>query len=240
MITTQPMQFHVSPNSTNKKTGNMLVTTSSKNTCPDSCQHKRLNSCYASFSFLGLHWNKVSNGSRSQSWDEVIKSIRNQQHGIMWRWAQAGDLPGIDGEIDKVMLADILWANMGKKGFAYTHKPVNTNNISLIRKAIANGFTINISCDSFEEVTRYRTYFPDIPLVVTVPYNHKRKQTLPGIDLVSCPAEIKGSDISCTTCGLCAVPDRKSVIMFHAHGSRKHLWKEKQNESNEGFVLSSN
>ena len=53
--------IHVSPVSVNAKTGPIPVTTSSKNTCPDSCQLKG-NGCYAEVGRVNIHWQKVSNG----------------------------------------------------------------------------------------------------------------------------------------------------------------------------------
>jgi hypothetical protein len=44
--------------------------------------------------------------------------------GRLWRYAQAGDLPGYDRQIDGARLQELVAANTGKRAIAFTHKPV--------------------------------------------------------------------------------------------------------------------
>jgi hypothetical protein len=63
----------------------------------------------------------------------------------------------------------------------------------------------------------------DIAPVTTVLHSdEKRKSFLSpnGNKIVVCPAAIR-DDIDCATCKLCAVPTRKSIVGFPAHGSQK-------------------
>jgi hypothetical protein len=73
---------------------------------------------------------------------------------IVWRYAQAGDLPGADDAIDAELLGRLVIANRGKKVIAFTHKPVLPSTATAARNrciiAVANtvGFTINLSANN--------------------------------------------------------------------------------------------
>ena len=58
--------FHLTRVSSNKKTGPIAVTTTSKNSCSVNCGMREV--CYAASGPLALHWAAVSNGSRSSDW----------------------------------------------------------------------------------------------------------------------------------------------------------------------------
>jgi hypothetical protein len=72
----------------------------------------------------------------------------------LWRYAQAGDLPGADDAIDAALLSQLVLANRGKRVIAFTHKPVlpqtavAESNRSIIGVANTAGFTINLSANS--------------------------------------------------------------------------------------------
>ena len=219
---TSPMYFHVSKSSSNSKVGRMLVTTTSDNTCPPTCAHKLRGTCYASFSFLGLHWRKVSAGARSQGFEHVLDMVRQLPKGALFRWNQAGDLPGIGQDIDASMLERLVDANNGKRGFTYTHKYNTLKHKKLIEDANEKGFTINISAEDIEQAVKINKV-SSAPVVVTVPHDYRKDtHTVDGEVIVTCPAEYK--DVQCTDCKMCAIPDRKTIIAFHAHGSRKEKY----------------
>jgi hypothetical protein len=44
--------------------------------------------------------------------------------GRLWRYAQAGDLPGSGFEIDGALLEELVDANTGKNAMPFTHNPV--------------------------------------------------------------------------------------------------------------------
>jgi len=74
--------------------------------------------------------------------------------GRLWRYAQAGDLPGYGAAIDGILLGALVAANTGKRVIAFTHKPVLGNdavaieNRHLIAMAVQAGFTVNLSADN--------------------------------------------------------------------------------------------
>jgi hypothetical protein len=138
--------------------------------------------------------------------------------GQLWRHNEAGDLPGRGSVVDSSKLTELIDANFGRRGFTYTHKwSLDTHNI--ISLANRQGFTINVSCDSFEDIDRIRAALKGrrLPLVVVVPSDHPQFSETPGgSKLVVCPNETTG--ITCAECELCANPNRNSIVAFRAHG----------------------
>jgi hypothetical protein len=213
------MHIHFTVASGNSKTGPMLVTTQSEDTCPTSCPLKG-SGCYASYGPIKLHWDRVSSGERSKNWDSFLNAIRQQQKGAMWRLSQAGDLPGKGNRIDTRRLSQIVDANRGRKGFTYTHKPLTKTNQAAIKDANERGFTINLSADNLAEADK-KAALGIAPVVVVVPENPAEwpKKTPEGRPVVVCLHTTKG--LTCTQCGLCAVAGRKSIVAFPAHGTGK-------------------
>jgi hypothetical protein len=101
-----------------------------------------------------MHWDRVSRGLAGGSWSEFCGKVAALRPGRLWRYAQAGDLPGNGVTIDATLLEELVAANAGKNVIAFTHKPVLGDNPvvienrSLIAAAIKAGFTINLSADN--------------------------------------------------------------------------------------------
>lgn len=203
----------------NKKTGPIPTTRSPRTTCPDSCGLKG-NGCYAENAPLVWAWDKDE--TRGISWDELLLKIRKIPAGSLWRHNEAGDLPtGGFNLIDWEKLEQLVRANKSKRGFTYTHYPVEAggHNHSLIVHAIAGGFTINVSADNVLIADRYVA--AGLPTVVVLPMNAENVSYTPaGNKIVACPAE-KSDKVTCATCGLCQIADRPYIIGFRAHGTRK-------------------
>lgn len=212
------MHYAFARKSRNAKTGNIPVTTSNAKTCPDACPLKATGACYAKHGPLGMYWAKINRGDYALSFDELVQSIASLPLGQLWRHNQAGDLPGNGDTIDHVKLLDLVEANAGKRGFTYTHKPMDreSNRLS-VANANANGFTINLSADTLSEADELKAL--DIAPVVTIlPRDAKPVTYTPnGHKVVTCPAQTR-DDVSCKTCGLCAVASREVIVGFLAHG----------------------
>jgi hypothetical protein len=82
------------------------------------------NGCYAEAGALAVHWNRVSRGLAGACWSEFCAKVAALRPGRLWRYAQAGDLPGYGAEIDGTLLEELVAANSGKNVIAFTHKPV--------------------------------------------------------------------------------------------------------------------
>lgn len=210
--------------SKNAKTGPIPTTTSSRNTCPESCPLNHGNGCYADAGyFTRLHWDRVSAGVTGGSYPELYKSIRALPKGQIWRHNVAGDIPSKNGQIDRATLDGLISANMGRRGFTYTHHEVlsSSRNRRLIRAANDYGFTINLSTNDVSDADAY--YELGCGPVVTIVDSDcmENFRTPKGRDVVICPATYK-EGVTCATCKMCAIPDRKTIIAFPAHGNCKN------------------
>jgi hypothetical protein len=88
------------------------------------------------------------------SWSEFCAKIAALRPGRLWRYAQAGDLPGYGAEIDGALLDELVAANTGKNASVFTHKPVlgddpvAVENRCWIAAAVKAGFTVNLSANN--------------------------------------------------------------------------------------------
>jgi hypothetical protein len=139
--------------SQNAKTGPIPASIVERASCWPGCALYE-NGCYAEAGALALHWDRVSRGLTGESWSEFCAKVTALRPGRLWRYAQAGDLPGNGTAIDGTLLEELVAANTGKNAIAFTHKPVlgddpvAVENRRLIVAAIMAGFTINLSADN--------------------------------------------------------------------------------------------
>lgn len=226
------MKFHLSLASRNKKTGPIPVSTSSKETCPDSCPFKG-SGCYAGGGPLNIHWKKVSNGERGVEFGKFCQQISRLPKNQIWRFNMAGDLMGLNNWINFKELKQLVSANKGRKGFTYTHKPVLVedvngpfsneekqviaeNNRKSIKFANDNGFTINLSANSPKHALKLKKL--GIGPVVSVVSQNFETKTIENQKFVVCPATKQDSHVTCANCQLCQKTNRGAVVSFPAHG----------------------
>jgi hypothetical protein len=147
------MKVHFIAASQNAKTGPIPVSITERASCWPGCALYE-KGCYAETGALAMHWDRVSNGPAGGSWSEFCGKIAALRPGRLWRYAQAGDLPGYGAVIDGTLLQALVAANAGKRVIAFTHKPVLADdpviaaNRRLIAMAVTAGFTVNLSADN--------------------------------------------------------------------------------------------
>ena len=212
------MQVHLTLKSANVKTGPIPVSTTERDSCPSDCSMK--NECYAASGPLALHWSAVSDKKRGTSWGEFTQSIAALPAGQLWRHNQAGDLPQQNGTVDPVKLGQLVAANIGKRGFTYSHHRDGAS-LSWIKTANEWGFTVNLSANDLSDAD----YLADKnagPVVVVLPSTQNENLKTPaGRAVVICPATQR-DDVSCATCQLCQ-RQRSTIVGFPAHGSRHRV-----------------
>lgn len=234
-------RYHVTPRSANAKTGPIVVTTSSGETCPPACPFTR--TCYAKGGPLALHWAAVTRGDRGDYWQDFLWTLAlaldKQPRGQVWRHNQAGDLPGRGDVIDADALVALVRVNAdaGAKGFTYTHKPLIPSdapngdvdlaraNLDAVVAANASGFTVNASANSLAHADALADAVGGrVPVCVVVPGDASPTLTTPsGRRVVVCPAQTRDG-VTCATCRLCSRRDRKVVIGFRVHGTGAKHW----------------
>ena len=219
-------RVHLTLKSRNEKTGPIPVSTTSATTCASACPFASGNGCYADGGPLAIHWRKVTTGLAGKPWVEFVEQIAALPVGQIWRHNQAGDLPGNRVTIDREALSQLVAANRGRRGFTYTHKPlegdgnIETHNRAAVRGANAAGFTINLSANSLSHADRLVDLQAG-PVVSIVPENTPATFTTPaGRKGIVCPAQQR-DDITCATCQLCSRAMRSVIIGFRAHGNAK-------------------
>lgn len=212
------MHVHLTPKSANVKTGPIPVSTTERASCPADCKMKA--ECYAASGPLALHWAAVSNGARGTDWATFTDAIAALPDGQLWRHNQAGDLPQANGTIDPALLGDLVAANIGKRGFTYSHHR-DAASIQWIRHANQWGFTVNLSANDLHDADMLADADAG-PVVVVLPSTQTSNTTTPrGRAVIVCPATQR-DDISCATCQLCQ-RQRTAIVGFPAHGTRRRV-----------------
>lgn len=205
--------------SQNRKLGEMPVSITEERTCPPSCMFFDA-ACYASYGQMALHWRRAPKDGLT--WEAFLDKVRALPEGTLWRHNEAGDLPGEGDCLDVDALQNLVLANGGRRGFTYTHKPLLSKAAQqAVSEANTLGFTINLSADSIVDADFYATYWRGVgPVVLTVAEDAELpKYTENGHKLVECPAQTH--EMTCAECELCAKPNRKSIVVFRAHGQGK-------------------
>lgn len=211
-------RYHFVRVSANSKTGPIPVTYSERETCPPSCPHYRAD-CYAEDYYTRMVWDKVP--ARGGDLAALCLAIDQLPPGQLWRHNVAGDLPGTGEEVDPVALGQIVRANIGRRGFTYTHKK-SPDALHWASMATQWGFTVNLSADDAGDADALAETGAG-PVVAIVPTDTPEKSYTPaGRTIVVCPAQTR-DNVSCGTCGLCARADRAVIVGFRAHGSRARV-----------------
>ena len=207
---------HITLRSRNVKTGPIPVTTTGRASCPP-CPFKK-NGCYGDSGPLALHWDQVSDGRRDMGWEAVLEAIAGLPLGQLWRHNQVGDLPRDGADIDTDLLARLVAANRGRRGFTYTHHEPRGRNRAAIAAANDAGFTINLSANSLEHADEL-SQLGIGPVVTVLPHDFDARTTVTpaGRRVAQCPATYMETD--CARCGLCAVSNRAVIVGFPAHGT---------------------
>jgi hypothetical protein len=219
------MNIAFTKRSSNAKVGPIPVTTSSKDTCPPSCPLLD-NGCYASAGFhTNMHWNKVTEGVRGAPLDALCAQVQKLPESQLWRHNVAGDLLGHSDHIDGPALFQLSVANTGRRGFTYTHYPIDKgDNLHYVRGANTLGFTVNVSCNTVTEAatTWHDTQLPVVTIVAPEFWERGDTVNTEGATFVRCPAE-QSDTVTCATCKLCSVSERKVIVGFTVHGTKSKV-----------------
>ena len=219
------MQYnvHITMKSNNKKVGKIPVSTTSASTCPAICpfNHANEGGCYANAGPLAMHWAKVTDGNRGDTWSVFTGKIANLKDGQLWRHNQAGDLAGDGKRLDAKANFQLSEANKGKRGWTYTHYDVinDKHNANVVQQMNGDGFVVNLSGNNLAHADDL--YDLRIgPVTTVLPSDQMTNTVTPkGRKVVVCPAVVK-DDVSCEDCQLCARL-RDAIVGFPAHGNGK-------------------
>jgi len=220
------MHYLLTPISGNRKTGPIAVTTNSKETCPPACPFRKNNGCYAAISALNIHWTRVTDGNAGVLFPDFVKGLAALPPNQLTRLNQAGDLPGKGNRINGEQLRAVTEAGKGKRFFTYTHKPVlgdsyvAKQNRKHVKEANDNGVVINLSANNLHNADELKALGIG-PVACVLPLGSPDTVFTPkGHKVIKCPAQSR-EYVTCSTCKLCAIPNRNVIIGFEAHGVAK-------------------
>tara|TARA_R100000808_G_scaffold2016_3_gene8556 strand:+ start:10229 stop:10900 length:672 start_codon:yes stop_codon:yes gene_type:complete len=206
----------------------MAVVHASRDTCPTNCPLKGEGGCYGENFPMKLHWDRLDNGA-GVSWYEMLEEVRSLPDNELWRYGVVGDLPKYRTDsyfIDTTKLIELIDANRGKRGFAYTHH-VNVDDFGIsgfkgnapeIKYATQEGFTINCSANTLDDALEF--FNDGLPTVTLLHESRTKNFEVDGRRVNICP-KFQRKDVTCKSCGLCQWADRDYIIGFPAHGTRK-------------------
>jgi len=208
----------------NKKTGKMPVTTTESKSCPQSCPMLK-HGCYNKAGYhTGRNWKKIDTKERGSSWELMCANVNELDAGTVWRHNIGGDLPHYKEIIDFPAVKQLVAANMGKRGFTFTHHDMAiSGNRAVVKFCNNNGFTVNLSADSLPHADVLAEYALG-PIATILKSDHTERvfYTPKGRKGVQCPATYR-DDVTCKQCKLCAVKNRKVIIGFPAHGNQAKI-----------------
>lgn len=217
--------YHLTKKSSNKKTGPIAVSTTSRDSCSPFCPLFG-NGCYAETGPLKLHWDIVSDGAwhdkpRGTDIESFVSAIRTLPERSCFRHNQAGDLPHFNGSINAHALGLIAnaCAERKLKAWTYTHHDIeHYGNRELIKAAPSMGMVVNVSAHSQQHAAD--CHKNGLPAVCIVPRGETRNHWIyDGVSFIVCPAQTR-EGMNCEKCRLCANGNRKSVVAFKAHGTQ--------------------
>jgi len=211
-------KVHWVSSSRDSKTGPVVASYSTKESCPDSCSLKE-GGCYAwSLFYLNILSSKIKNGTIkikpiTTALSERLHNVRIVRHRI------AGD---IVGDVKETLEECKLVKNEGLINIGYTHHWRASEAQPL------KGY-FRASCANLDEVMEARQMGWSPTLIV--PKGTPKSLSLPnGEKAFMCPARhgVEGKkDITCNDCTLCRVDEKTAdkTVMFEVHGNAATLKK---------------
>ena len=218
------MNYGLTVNSKNVKTGPTSNVMAPNQTCPARCPMR--DACYARCSPMAIHWGKLSRGERGVGFAELVRQLRQLEPTVV-RYGDAGDLPGKGNAIAKAQAFRLADALSHCTVIAYTHKPLSTANVTALQGMRDRGMVVNASCETIDKVKRAHSHGIPTALLIRSGGEHWTMKRVEGERVVRCPAEY--SDVQCKTCGGAQGPlcsrgvERRFVVGFTTHGTRKKL-----------------
>ena len=204
--------------SRNSKTGPIAVSSSGWSTCPPTCGARDI--CYAMKGYhTRLHGDAITREERGVTPDRFIKQVAALRPGTLFRHNVGGDLWHTRGRINRLLLKNLTAAVQHlAAAWTYTHHVPDSFNQYALRRATADGFTVNISTETLDDAVKYfRRGYPVTCIVQGQPESFRHR----GVSFDRCPHQREGSRIQCSGCGdgrpLCSRPERDYVIAFEQH-----------------------
>lgn len=208
---------HMVAMSGNTKTGPMPVTYRTADTCPTSCPFLPANQggCYGSGRIFGIAAKYASELTVEKAASILARSPRGAKY---LRDRVVGDVVANDGSFDITYVETIAGVarDAGLIPFGYTHH-WGAMTADDVARTVTSGYVMNASCETADDITRAVSL--GMPAVVTGDA-WADGDVVAGRRIVTCPAQTR-DDVDCSSCGLCAKPNRAATVRFLVHGPTK-------------------
>lgn len=211
---------HIVAQSGNSKTGPMPVTYRTADTCPTDCPFLPRSlggagGCYGTGRIFGIAGKYATLMSESQA---VAKLGRAPRDARFMRDRVVGDLVTPDGSFDRDYVQAIarVAGKVGLTVFGYSHawRLMSADDVA---ETSASGYVLNASCETESDVRE--AVLLGLPTVLAGD-SWTDGDMVAGRRVVTCPAQTR-DDVSCSTCGLCAKPNRACTVRFLVHGTAR-------------------
>jgi len=207
--------------SANRKTGPVAVTYVSQASCPTTCTFRGAG-CYAELGMTGIHTSRVN-----QSKDSAVALARKEAAAIdalktthrPMRLHVVGDCKTPDAARIVSAASERYTAKNGQPTWTYTHAWRSVPREAWGRVSVLA--SVETLADAAKALKRG---YASAVVVGSFPSDGKAYSTPDGLKVIPCPAQTAHK--TCIECRLCmnadSLVDRKAVIAFEAHGSRKN------------------
>jgi hypothetical protein len=192
------------------KTGPIPVTYRPQETCPSTCPLLK-NGCYGEGRIFHHAERAVT-----MSTEAVYAKLRQApKYATILRDRIVGDLVTPEGTFDWEYLLELAWAarNEGLTPFGYSHawRMLGPDDVATIKES---GYVLNASCETEQDVIDATAL--GLPVVLTGDHWVEGSK-IAKRRVMTCPAQTE-PDTTCSTCKLCSLPNRNTVIRFLIHG----------------------
>ena len=203
----------------NTKTGVMPVTYRPVTTCPTTCAFLPKSQggnggCYGTGRIFAL-----ANVATDMTDADAARKLADAPRSAKYlRDRVVGDVVTDDGKFDLDYVQSIARAAATADliAYGYTHAWRLAHPIDVLAMSLSS-YVMNASCETEQDVhDAVRKGFP----VTIAGDDWTEGQMIAGKRVVTCPAQTR-TDVTCSSCGLCAKPHRKALVRFKIHGAAK-------------------
>lgn len=207
--------IQISPRAENRKTGPMPTTSRPLATCPSGCPFRpdMGGGCYGT----GARGFGIADKfARDLTEDQALKILQGARRDAkLLRDRVVGDVVTPDGKFDLAYVKAIarVARRAGLTPFGYTHA-THLMTPRVARAVEKSGYVLNSSCETEQDITNAVAL--GLPTTVTGD-SWAEGEMVAGRRIVTCPAQTH-EGVTCSSCGLCAKPDRACTVRFMVHG----------------------
>lgn len=218
--------LQVVPVSGNAKTGPIPVTYRPMSTCEPTCpllpdKANGTGGCYGTgriFAAAARYSRDVTRADVAERLAAAPADARYLRDRVVGDVITVDDDGTVTFDLAYVETIGALAADADLVAFGYSHAWRRMSPADVAAVA-ASGYVLNASCETVDDVAEALA----LGLPATIASDTVDDGTIiGGMRVVTCPAQTR-DDVTCASCGLCAKPNRRSVVRFRIHGTARRM-----------------